>query len=95
MALSRSDKPKTADVSKKLESFSAAVKATPKEEEKIDKKILMSMRIDAKKKQELKSYFSAHGMSLSNGLIAAANFLMLQEEMGKVYISDGIVVERK
>lgn len=95
MALSRNDKPNTADVSKKLESFSAAVTATPEPKKESDKKILISMRISESKKNELKSYFAERGMSLSNGLIAAANFLILQEQMGKVHISDGIVIDRK
>lgn len=98
MALSRNSAAasvQTADVSKQLESFNSAVNATPAEEKKTDKSVMISMRIPESMRNELKSYFAAHGMSLSNGLIASANFLKLEEQMGAVTLSNGIVIKRK
>ena len=98
MALSRnsaSSTPQTANVSKQLESFNAAVTATPTEEKKADKNVMISMRIPASMRNELKAYFAAHGMSLSNGLIASANFLKLEEQMGAVTLANGVVIKRK
>ncbi len=98
MALSRnsaSPAPQTANVSKQLESFNSAVTATPAEEKKADKNVMISMRIPASMRNELKAYFAAHGMSLSNGLIASANFLELEEQMGAVTLANGVVIKRK
>ena len=98
MALSRNSAAsnvQTADVSKQLESFNSAVNATPVEEQKTYKSVMISMRIPESMRNELKSYFAAHGMSLSNGLIASANFLKLEEQMGAVTLSNGIVIKRK
>lgn len=99
MALERGSAPspvnQTANVSKQLESFNSAVTATFTEEKKADKSVMISMRIPESMRNELKAYFAAHGMSLSNGLIASANFLKLEEQIGAVTISNGIVIKRK
>lgn len=98
MALSRNSattlKP-TADVSKQMASFNAAVTATPKAESKEDKSIMISMRVPESLKNELKAFFAAHGMSLSNGLIASASYLKLEEQMGAITLSNGVVIKRK
>lgn len=90
MALSR-----TTDVSKQLESFSAAITASPTQEEVHDKSVMISMRIPQSTRNELKAFFAARGMSLSCGLVAAANFLKLEEQMGAVTVSNGIVIKRR
>ena len=98
MALSRNSAAapvQTADVSKQLESFNSAVTATPAEEKKADKSVMISMRLPESMRNELKAYFAAHGMSLSNGLIASAQFLKMEEQMGAVNLSNGIVIKRK
>ena len=98
MALSRnsaSTAVQTSDVSKQLESFNSAVTATPAEEKKADRSVMISMRIPESMRNGVKSYFAAHGMSLSNGLIASANFLKLEEQMGAVTLANGVVIKRK
>jgi|GEM_PF-6686804 hypothetical protein len=90
MALSR-----TTDVSKQLQSFSAAITASPAKEKEPDKSVMISMRIPQSTRNELKAFFASHGMSLSCGLIASANFLKLEEQMGAVTVSNGIVIKRR
>lgn len=85
----------TANVGKQLESFNSAITATPVKEQKNEKSVMISMRIPENMRNELKSFFAAHGMSLSNGLIASANFLKLEEQIGAVTLSNGIVIKRK
>ena len=92
MALSRNS---TANISKQLESFNSAITATPVEESKAEKSVMISMRISESKRNELKAFFASKGMSLSGGLIAGANYLKLEEQMGLVSISNGIVIKRK
>jgi len=97
MALSRNSTSTvaTADVSKQMESFNSAVQATPVVEKKEDKSVMISMRLPESMRNELKAYFAAHGMSLSSGLIASANYLKLEEQMGSVTLSNGVVIKRK
>ena len=90
----RNNSPETADIKANIETFNNTVKATPIQK-KDDKSVLISLRVPEDVKNELKAYFAAHGMSLSNGLLTGAKYLMLEERSGFVTLEKGIAIKHR
>lgn len=70
-----------------------AAKANAMNTPAAQKKSLLQIEVTAAEKNAIKSYFSAHGVTVKSGLLASFNFAKSEIDAGRAIINGGGIIK--